>query len=83
METIKEFFTEGWSTLKGILKLEWANFKNWKAWTSLRALYIVFAVLSLVYTCWYGVVYFLACAFFKTEPLLKLLNKLGFSKTKI
>ena len=46
METIKEFFTEGWSTLKGILKLEWANFKNWKAWTSLRALYIVFAVLS-------------------------------------
>ena len=55
METIKEFFTEGWSTLKGILKLEWANFKNWKAWTSLRAVYIVYAVLSVVYSCWYGV----------------------------
>ena len=54
METIKEFFVEGWSTLKGILKLEWLNFKNWRAWTALRALYLVFAVLCLVYTCWYG-----------------------------
>ena len=42
METIKEFFVEGWSTLKGILKLEWLNFKNWRAWTALRALYLIF-----------------------------------------
>ena len=83
MESIKEFFVEGWSTLKGILKLEWLNFKNWRAWTALRALYLVFAVLCLVYTCWYGFIYFAACAFFKTEPLLNVLNKLGFDKTKI
>ena len=39
IDTIKNFILEGWSTLKGILKLEWINFKNWKGWTALRALY--------------------------------------------
>ena len=83
LDTIKNFITNGWSTLKGLLKLEWINFKNWKGWTSLRALYILCAILSIVYTCWYGVAYFIICAFFKVEPILWCLNKLGFSKTEI
>ena len=83
IETIKTFFLEGWTTLKGTLKLEWLNFKNWKAWTSLRALYLLFAVLCLVYTCWHGLIYYLVCAFFRVEPILWGLNKLGLSKTEI
>ena len=83
IETIKNFFLEGWTTLKGTLKLEWLNFKNWKAWTSLRALYLLFTILCLVYTCWYGFIYFAVCAFFRVEPLLWGLNKLGLSKTEI
>ena len=45
IKTIKQFFIDGWITLKGILTLEWLNFKNWKSWTGLRALYLVFAIL--------------------------------------
>ena len=84
LDTIKEFVSEGWKTLKGTLKLEWLNFKNWKGWTSLRALYLVFAVLSIIYSC--GIlcpIYFVVCAFFRVEPLIWGLNKLGFSKTEI
>ena len=47
------------------------------------ALYVLCAILSIVYTCWYGFTYFFICAFFKTEPVLWLLNKLGFSETEI
>ena len=83
IDTIKNFILEGWTTLKGILKLEWLNFKNWRGWTALRALYLIFAILCLVYTCWYGFIYFLVCAFFRVEPLLWGLNKLGLSKTEI
>ena len=83
MNKIKELIGNGWTTLKGLLKLEWINFKNWRAWTSLRALYVLCAILSIVYTCWYGFTYFFICAFFKTEPVLWLLNKLGFSETEI
>ena len=45
LDLIKQFFVNGWTTLKGVLLLEWLNFKNWKAWTGLRALYLVFALL--------------------------------------
>ena len=83
MNKIKELISNGWTTLKGLLKLEWINFKNWRSWTSLRALYVLCAILSIVYTCWYGFTYFFICAFFKTEPVLWLLNKLGFSETEI
>ena len=83
LDTIKNFVSEGWKTVKGTLKLEWLNFKNWKGWTALRALYLLFAVSSLVYTCWYGFIYFLVCAFFRVEPVLWGLNKLGLSKTEI
>ena len=30
---IKNFILNGVSTIKGLLKLEWINFKNWKGWT--------------------------------------------------
>tara|TARA_R100001463_G_scaffold61900_3_gene114776 strand:- start:2910 stop:3161 length:252 start_codon:yes stop_codon:yes gene_type:complete len=83
MNKVKELVSNGWTTLKGLLKLEWINFKNWRGWTSLRALYVLCAILSIVYTCWYGFTYFFICAFFKTEPVLWLLNKLGFSETEI
>ncbi len=82
-KTIKNFIKNGVSTLKGLLNLEWLNFKNWKEWTSLRGLYLVFAASSIVYTCWYGFLYFGVCAFFRVEPILWGLNKLGFSKTEI
>ena len=82
-KTIKNFIKNGVSTLKGLLKLEWLNFKNWKGWTSLRALYLLFAVGSIVYTCWYGFLYFAVCAFFKVEPVIWGLNKLGLSKSEI
>ena len=83
MNKIKELISNVWTTLKGLLKLEWINFKNWRAWTALRALYLICAVLSIVYTCWYGFAYFFIFAFFKTEPVLWLLNKLGFSEIEI
>ena len=83
MNKIKELISNGWTTLMGLLKLEWINFKNWRGWTALRALYLIFAILCLVYTCWYGLVYFIVCVFFKTEPLLWILSKLGFSEIEI
>ena len=92
LETIKNFITNGWTTLKGLLKLEWLNFKNWKGWTALRALYLLFALdftLGTIFGCysdpilWYWVIYFVVCVFFKVEPVLWALNKLGFSKTEI
>jgi len=90
LELIKQFFLNGWTTFKGIILLEWLNFKNWKAWTGLRALYLVFAlllVLGVVFNFkffhWVLPTYFVACAFFKTEPLLKVLNKLGFTPTEL
>ena len=48
LELIKQFFLNGWTTFKGIILLEWLNFKNWKAWTGLRALYLVFALLLIL-----------------------------------
>ena len=92
LDTIKNFITNGWSTLKGLLKLEWLNFKNWKGWTALRALYLLCVVditLGTIFgfynepLLWWWVVYFSVCAFFRVEPVLWVLNKLGFSKTKI
>jgi hypothetical protein len=83
LDTIKNFVTNGISTLKGLLKLEWLNFKNWKGWTSLRALYLVFAVACVLHTCLYCSIYFAACAFFRVEPVLWAFNKLGFSETEI
>jgi|TARA_B100000900_G_scaffold326607_1_gene286642 hypothetical protein len=87
---IKEFFVSGWTTLKGILTLKWLNFKNWKSWTGLRALYLLFALLlglGLVFNFnffnWALPTYFVVCAFFKTEPLLKLLNRFGFTPTEL
>jgi len=87
---IKQFFMNGLDTLKGILALKWLNFKNWKSWTGLRALYLLFALglsVSLItninFFHWALPLYFLACAFFKTEPLLKVLNRLGFTPTEL
>ena len=90
LDSIKQFFTDGWATLKGVLTLKWLNFKNWKAWTGLRALYLLFAVLlgislttNFNFFNWALPTYFVACAFFKTEPLLKVLNRLGFTPTEL
>ena len=90
LDSIKQFFTDGLTTLKGILTLKWLNFKNWKAWTGLRALYLLFAVVLGVslttnfnFFHWALPTYFVACAFFKTEPILKVLNRLGFTPTEL
>ena len=90
LDSIKQFFTDGLTTLKGILTLKWLNFKNWKSWTGLRALYLLFALLlglGLVFNFnlfnWALPTYFIVCAFFKTEPLLKLLNRFGFTPTEL
>ena len=90
LDSIKQFFNDGITTLKGILTLKWLNFKNWKSWTGLRALYLLFAVVLGVslttnfnFFHWALPTYFIACAFFKTEPLLKILNRLGFSPTEL
>ena len=90
LDSIKQFFIDGLTTLKGILTLKWSNFKNWKSWTGLRALYLLFAVvlgISLTtnfnFFHWALPTYFVACAFFKTEPLLKLLNRIGFTPTEL
>tara|TARA_R110000824_G_scaffold68443_1_gene177011 strand:+ start:58 stop:339 length:282 start_codon:yes stop_codon:yes gene_type:complete len=92
LETIGNLVTNGISTLKGLLKLEWLNFKNWKGWTSLRALYLLCALEFTLGTIfgfynepllWWWVTYFTVCAFFRVEPVLWVLNKLGFSKTEI
>ena len=90
LNSIKQFFNDGITTLKGILTLKWLNFKNWKSWTGLRALYLLFAVVLGVslttnfnFFHWALPTYFIACAFFKTEPLLKVLNRLGFTPTEL
>ena len=90
LDLIKQFFVNGWTTLKGVLLLEWLNFKNWMAWTGLRALYLVFALLlglgvvfNFNFFHWALPTYFVACAFFKTEPLLKVLNRFGFTPTEL
>jgi hypothetical protein len=90
LDLIKQFFVNGWTTLKGILFLEWLNFKNWKAWTGLRALYLLFALLLTLgvvfnhnFFNWALPAYFVVCAFFKTEPLLKVLNRFGFTPTEL
>ena len=71
LDSIKQFFIDGLTTLKGILTLKWLNFKNWKSWTGLRALYLLFAVvlgISLTtnfnFFHWALPTYFVACAFF-------------------
>jgi hypothetical protein len=92
LDTIKNFFTNGIATLTGLLKLEWLNFKNWKGWTSLRALYLLCVADIAIGTIfgfynepllWWWALYFGVCAFFKVEPVLWGLNKLGLSKTEI
>ena len=88
--TVKEFILNGLMTLKSLLKLEWMNFKNWKAWTSLRMLYFIitmYMIFGMIFGFFGGeiwcAIYFAICCFFKTEPVMWLLSKLGFSKTKI
>ena len=44
LEKIQDLMFNGWMTLSGLLKLEWLNFKNWKGWTALRALYLLCVV---------------------------------------
>ena len=90
LDMIKNTIMDGWGTLKGLLKLEWLNFKNWKKWTSLRMLYFMitmYMVMGMVFGFFGGEIwcamYFAICCFFKTEPIMWLLSKMGFSKTKI
>ena len=90
INTIKDFISNGIMTLKSLLTFEWINFKNWKAWTSLRMLYFmitVYMILGMIFGFFGGEIwcamYFAICCFFKTEPMMWLLSKMGFSKTKI
>ena len=87
---IKDFILNGLMTVKGLLKLEWMNFKNWKGWTSLRMTYFMmtmYMMFDMIFG-FYGsnmwcMIYFAVCCFFKVEPLMWMFSKLGFSKTKI
>ena len=90
IDTIKNFISNGIMTLRSLLTFEWINFKNWKAWTSLRMLYFmitVYMILGMIFGFFGGEIwcamYFAIWCFFKTEPMMWLLNKIGFSKTKI
>ena len=90
INTIKEFIFNGMVTLKSLLTLEWINFKNWKEWTSLRMMYFVitmYMMLGMFFGFFGGeiwcMMYFAICCFFKVEPMMWLLSKMGFSKTKI
>jgi len=90
IDTIKNFISNGIMTLRSLLTFEWINFKNWKAWTSLRMLYFmitVYMILGMIFGFFGGEIwcamYFAICCFFKTEPMMWLLSKMGFSKTKI
>ena len=90
IDTIKDFISNGIMTLKSLLTLEWMNFKNWKEWTSLRMMYFIitmYMMLGMFFGFFGGeiwcVMYFAICCFFKTEPVMWLLSKMGFSKTKI
>tara|TARA_R110002051_G_scaffold27287_1_gene65723 strand:- start:559 stop:825 length:267 start_codon:yes stop_codon:yes gene_type:complete len=87
---IKDFILNGLTTIKGLLKLEWMNFKNWKGWTSLRMAYfmaVIYMALDMIFgfcgSNMWCMIYFAVCCFFKTEPLMWMFNKLGFTKTKI
>ena len=87
---IKNFIMNGWATLKSLLKLEWLNFKNWKEWSSLRMLYLmitVYMVSGMMFGFFNGeiwcMMYFAVCCFFKVEPIMWILDKLGFGKTEI
>ena len=87
---IKNTIMDGWGTLKGLLKLEWLNFKNWKNWTSLRMLYFmitVYMIFGMMFGFFDGeiwcMMYFAVCCFFKVEPIMWMLDKLGFGKTEI
>ena len=90
IDMIKNFIMNGWATLKSLLKLEWLNFKNWKNWTSLRMLYFmitVYMVSGMMFGFFDGemwcMMYFAICCFFKVEPIMWMLDKLGFGKTEI
>ena len=90
INTIKEFIFNGMVTLKSLLTLEWMNFKNSKEWTSLRMMYFVitmYMMLGMFFGFFGGeiwcMMYFAICCFFKVEPMMWLLSKMGFSKTKI
>ena len=90
LDTIKNAITDGWGTLKGLLTLEWLNFKNWKKWTSLRTVYFaitVYMILGILFNFFGGIIwcamYFAVCCFFKVEPVMWILGLLGFEKTDI
>ena len=90
INTIKDFILNGLMTAKALLTLEWLNFKNWKNWTSLRMLYFMITIYMLsgmIFGFFNGniwcMIYFTVCCFFKAEPIMWAVNKLGFSKTKI
>ena len=90
IDTIKNFISNGIMTLRSLLTFEWINFKNWKEWTSLRMLYFMitmYMVMGMIFGFFGGEIwcamYFAICCFFKTEPMMWLLSKMGFSKTKI
>ena len=87
---IKNFILNGVNTIKGLLKLEWINFKNWKGWTSLRMVYfllVIYMVCGMIFNFFGGnlwcTLYFAICCFFKVEPVMWLLNLIGFTKTEI
>ena len=87
---LKEIILNGWNTLKSVVLLEWLNFKNWKNFTSLRTAYLIFAIVYIVSHLikWKLIlivapIYLIACAFFKWEPILSILHKLGFKRTDI
>lgn len=90
LDMIKNFIMNGWATLKSLLKLEWLNFKNWKEWSSLRMLYLIitaYMVFGMIFGFFNGeiwcMIYFAVCCFFKVEPIMWILDKLGFEKTEI
>ena len=90
INTIKEFIFNGLVTLKSLITFEWINFKNWKEWTSLRMMYFMISMYMML-GMFFGFIggeiwcamYFAICCFFKVEPMMWLLCKMGFSKTKI
>jgi uncharacterized membrane protein HdeD (DUF308 family) len=92
MEKIKSILLNGWGTLKGILLLEWTDFKNWKNFTSLRVLYLLLGILLIWGNLtsmddntlqWLLPVWLLASAFFKWCPILAILNRLGFKDVEL
>ena len=89
MQRIKLLMQRITSAVRMWAQLTWTNFLKWQDWTSVRAIYVIYALVLFVALLfniksiyWILPTYLIVINFIGYDPLMRLLNWIGFTNTE-